>query len=161
MITKINEFRKYKMTINEGWNSNPDFDKFYELLVPPSDACDTIEGELIRAMSKLAYRYFNDGDYFYSGYGVQTAGSPFIYMCKSKVDGLKAVLYGAIGKRNEAYEAELQKAIDLITEYVKSKNGQYEKNMDDMLNYYQDAKNQFGSQNDDFDNDDDDDDDEY
>ena len=50
--------------------SNVLFDK----LVPGSGASDTVEGEMIRAINRLIYRFYNDGDFFYQGYGAETAG---------------------------------------------------------------------------------------
>ena len=46
----------------------------FDKLVPGSGAAETVEGELMRAINRLVYRWYNDGDYFYKGYGAETAG---------------------------------------------------------------------------------------
>lgn len=47
------------------WNNNGRFQKEYdhafETLVPTSGLCDTLEGELIRAVSRIYYDYYNNG----------------------------------------------------------------------------------------------------
>ena len=50
------------------WNGKgPLFKEYKELyakLVPDSGPADTIEGEVLRAASKIVYRHYNDGDEF-------------------------------------------------------------------------------------------------
>ena len=41
----------------------------FDTLVAPQGKSETVEGELVRAISRIGYRYNNDGDYFYKGYG--------------------------------------------------------------------------------------------
>lgn len=53
----------------------------FELLVPGSGKADTVAGEMIRAMMRIMYRDFNDGDLFYEGYGVETCGDAVAYLC--------------------------------------------------------------------------------
>ena len=72
-------------SVSEGWNTGsnrvslPDtphtywsgtgvlqkeYDALYNELVPSQGKADTIEGEVLRASSKIVYRHFNDGDEF-------------------------------------------------------------------------------------------------
>ena len=37
------------------------YNKLYDELIPASGKCDTREGEMLRASSRLYYRYFNGG----------------------------------------------------------------------------------------------------
>lgn len=78
-------FGKRKDEVEEGWGrgndrvSLPDepslywsgkgplqneYNELYEKLVPSQGAADTIEGEVLRAASKIVYRHYNDGDEF-------------------------------------------------------------------------------------------------
>ena len=41
-----------------------EYDKLYNELVPSSGKADTVEGEVLRAASKIYYRHYNDGDSF-------------------------------------------------------------------------------------------------
>ena len=53
---------------------------WFEELVPDSGKADTVAGELIRAIERIRYRDYNDGDIFYSGYGLETAGDSASYL---------------------------------------------------------------------------------
>ena len=53
----------------------------FEELVPSSGPADTKAGEIVRAINRIMYRDFNDGDLFYSGYGVETCGDAVAYLC--------------------------------------------------------------------------------
>ena len=46
----------------------------FDKLVPGSGNADTVEGEIIRALNRIIYRWGNDGDHFAQGYGAETAG---------------------------------------------------------------------------------------
>ena len=79
------EWNMTSKPFNEGWNNGSDrvhlsdstsaywggtgrlqaeYDELYKQLVPASGAAETLEGEVIRASSKIVYRHFNDGDEF-------------------------------------------------------------------------------------------------
>lgn len=46
----------------------------FDKLVPRSGKAETLAGELVRAMMRLGYRWYNDGDKFFTGYGLETCG---------------------------------------------------------------------------------------
>jgi hypothetical protein len=110
-------------------------DALFEKLVPDEGPSDTVEGEMIRAISRIGYRYFNDGDYFYRGYGCETAGPSHAYLVKYSPIGseLRKIFKGALGKIDEEYEAILDNAVGLIVDYVEGRNGNYKPNTRDML----------------------------
>lgn len=47
----------------------------FEKLVPSSGVAETAAGEYVRAMMRILYRDSNDGDKFFTGYGIETCGS--------------------------------------------------------------------------------------
>ena len=55
-------------------------ESWFDVLVPASGKADTAAGEAIRAMMRILYRYYNDGDVFYEGYGLETAGPSMEYL---------------------------------------------------------------------------------
>lgn len=69
-MEKINELI-YGINTAEGdtW-----LEKAFNVLVPSEGAADTVAGELVRALMRIMYRYYNDGDYFYKDYGLETCG---------------------------------------------------------------------------------------
>lgn len=52
----------------------------FEALVPSRGISDTVAGELIRAVSRITYRDYNDGDKFFAGYGLETCGGSAQYL---------------------------------------------------------------------------------
>lgn len=49
-------------------------------LVPGTGSAGTVAGELVRAMMKVLYRDYNDGDVFYQGYGLETCAPAMEYI---------------------------------------------------------------------------------
>lgn len=123
-----------------------DFDKYFNDLIPPSGASEYEEGEMLRAINKIIYRHWNDGDYFYYDYGIETAGSPYIYLTGYSPlrDKLNPILTSAIGKKRSEYSDKLYEVLDIILEDIRSKQGKYTKNDKDMLDYYEEAAEEFG-----------------
>lgn len=87
----------------------------FEVLVPASGAADTQAGELIRAIERLRYRYYNDGDYFYKGYGLETAGSSaaWLFDQDSKLESYIDTLAD-----KELKDSDYEDTLDLMAEYI-------------------------------------------
>lgn len=104
------------ITLGDGdtayWNETGKYhkynDKLWAELVPESGNCKTIEGELLRAGAKIYYRRYNDGDVF------SRDSYQFITDVTGKVP-------------NEDFHT-YDELMDVIFEYILSKNGQYEPN---------------------------------
>ena len=58
----------------------------HDLLVPNTGKAETLAGELVRAMMRLLYRDYNDGDVFYEGYGIETCGEAVAFLCNKLPD---------------------------------------------------------------------------
>lgn len=52
----------------------------FDALVPDRGSAETVAGELIRAIMRILYRDYNDGDKFFAGYGLETCGSSAEYL---------------------------------------------------------------------------------
>ena len=110
----------------------------YDKLVPGQGAAETLEGEMLRAINRIVYRYYNDGDKYYEGYGAETAG-PAVSFLVNAVHPLRAemssIMNGKVLSDNE-YENMLKEALGLILDYIEGKEGEYTKNTQgDMLDY--------------------------
>ena len=68
--------------IGDDWS----FDKLFDLLVPASGKCDTLAGEILRAINKLEYRWYNDGDRFFEDYGIETCGQPALFLANIEIN---------------------------------------------------------------------------
>ena len=101
-------------------------------LVPASGKCKSIQGEAIRAFCKLSYRYYNDGDKYFDGYGCETAGPPhsFLLNCDEFPNQLNKDLRNALPENStystimsdDAYEGALELAGKLIIDWIDSCN---------------------------------------
>lgn len=54
--------------------------ELFEELVPGSGKADTVAGEIIRAVSRIGYRNYNDGDHIGVGYGNETCNPAARYL---------------------------------------------------------------------------------
>lgn len=75
-------------------------DDLNDLLVPNEGKAPSVAGERIRAISRIHYRLRNDGDMFFTGYGIETCGGPAMY------------LY------NEGYDQEIDSILDAADRYL-------------------------------------------
>lgn len=108
-------------------DSSDDFEKplsyLFDKLVPKSGKAETVAGELVRAAMRLAYRYYNDGDKFYEGYGIDTCASSANYLrdfyFTDHIDRIlnKASMYSY---SDDAYETEIHSLAEDVVEYIEA-----------------------------------------
>ncbi len=101
-------------------------DVLFNQLVPSSGAAETVEGELIRAINRLIYRFYNDGDYFYKGYGAETAGPAHSFLVNSDQipfdlqSTLTSTFNKAMGADEDGYERLIKFALEKILDHVEA-----------------------------------------
>jgi len=103
------------------------YEELWEKLVPVSGPAKTKAGELLRAVSRVYYRWFNDGDRISLVLTQDAAESStvngwgFLYAYQDKKAGFQgeplawAILEASSEKE---YEAALEKAVDAVLVYV-------------------------------------------
>lgn len=57
------------------------WEQLYDEYVPASGTAQTVGGEILRAMARIIYRFYNDGDMVGVGYGNETCNSSDRYLC--------------------------------------------------------------------------------
>jgi len=149
------------------------YEKLFAELVPMKGKSETLEGELLRAISKVYYRWNNSGDMWWKGYGTETAGSSASFLTRHpspikdelvrifhEIDGN----YGphSVGETvtNSMYEQGLDEALKVVVEFVESQKGNYTPNSTDMLSFnpaYENCDDRDDDDDDDYDYDVDDD----
>lgn len=78
---KSNQDKKeIKRILNSIKSNGNNIDAFFNELVPAQGKAATKAGELVRAMMRLLYRDFNDGDVYFDGYGIETCGPAASYL---------------------------------------------------------------------------------
>ena len=125
-----------KHSNNWGSLSNEDnakYDELYEKYVPAMGNCNTLGGEILRAISRIVYRYYNDGDTVMHYYGSD-------YNCLKGADiFLLKYVKGYVSLDNiyeMQYEEEMCGRLKFIMDYLAANPNVFEMpNNDDFLNY--------------------------
>ena len=82
--------------------------RLFEELVPASGKADSLAGELVRATSRIGYRFFNDGDQLGIGYGKETCNPAGRFLMKKAPEEISDLVAGLWGMYSEAgYEVVL------------------------------------------------------
>ena len=139
----------------------------YDELVPGQGASDYVEGEMIRAINRIIYRFYNDGDKFWEDYGTETAGPAHAYLTSSDriPNEIRSKLESIFDEivhvpEDEAYTVAVKKALGVVLDYVESKEGNYTEHGEDLFDY--DAEYDYEEEDEDYTYDyDDEDEDEY
>lgn len=98
--------------------ADKELNKLFDELVPATGKADTKAGEIIRAMARVEYRYFNDGDIFGRGYGKQTVNPAGRYLC-DKLPEIADTLWGLYGCwSDDEYEKGLLNVVNYAIDYV-------------------------------------------
>lgn len=93
----------------------------FDALVPPSGKCDNLGGELVRAMTRILYRDYNDGDVFYEGYGLETCGPDAAFIMDHSTDDIfdKFCDIAEGGEIDDAYTQQITDVAATLIEYLK------------------------------------------
>lgn len=88
----------------------------HDLFVPDSGMAESVAAEILRATMRVLYRWYNDGDKFFEGYGLDTAGSSANYLIDKDINCLDEVLQSAeMYTLDNEYEDAMS---DLMSEVV-------------------------------------------
>jgi len=68
------------MTINNYDLAEKRFNEMFKELVPFSGKSSTVAGEILRAVARINYRFYNDGDKIGIGCGSETCNAPARYL---------------------------------------------------------------------------------
>ena len=111
------------------------FCEIYDKIVPASGMADTVIGEIFRAVGRLGYRNWNDGDYFFEGYGCETCGSSATFL--KNFPKYRKTIY----EMEDSYRSEYENGLDKLYAQAVSdyEAGKYsEKNTEDSREYQSD-----------------------
>ena len=132
-------------SINEflGGNLEKRNQVLFDKLVPGNGDSEFVEGEMIRAMNRIVYRWYNDGDKFWQGYGTETAGPAHSFLVNSSEipseerRRFEKLFDAVVGKYEDAvYEKMLNDLAEAVLTYVEGiPEDQYQKLEQGMFNY--------------------------
>ena len=110
--------------------------KLFEELVPVSGKAESLAGELIRAMSRIAYRFYNDGDQVGMGYGKETCNPAARFLMakgSKRVSSLATAIWGIYDE--SAYEDLLDILAGAVADYVEQTSDLRTTSTEDMWSY--------------------------
>ncbi|MCI8351954.1 MAG: hypothetical protein HFJ86_12470 [Oscillospiraceae bacterium] len=87
----------------------------FEELVPASGKAGTVAGEIIRAVSRIAYRNYNDGDHIVIGYRNETCNPAARYLGEVAGDRVKQAIVDMWGVGDDS---RYDKAVEVLEEAV-------------------------------------------
>lgn len=114
----------------------------FDELVPGSGKADTVAGEIIRAISRIGYRNYNDGDHVGVGYGKETCNPAARYLMKNTNDEVADAIADLWGvEPDNLYDGRLgnleKKVLDYIERHPELKSTP---NIIDMWDYYDETE---------------------
>ena len=116
--------------------TNSKFNQLRNKLVPCHGPSDTVEGEIIRAIAELEYRWYNNGDKWFEGYGIETAGNVAGFLIsQNRILDVKGLVMEMVSKSDNDYEELITKTKDAAVEFINSLNEDLVKNRDNMFEY--------------------------
>ena len=93
--------------------------ELFEELVPSNGKADTVAGEIIRAVCRIHYRNWNDGDHIGVGYGKETCNAAARYLMTVGNQEMRDILcdmWGMISDR--VYDAAVATLLYLTLDYL-------------------------------------------
>ena len=111
--------------------------ELFEELVPASGKAATVAGEIVRAMMRISYRNWNDGDHIGVGYGRETCNPAARYLgakCGKEVASLISAIWGI--ENDKAYDLILGQLEAEVVKYLE-RNPELKaaENREDMFDY--------------------------
>lgn len=117
--------------------------ELFEELVPASGTADTVAGEIIRAISRIGYRWVNDGDAIGHGYGRETCNPAARFLISITGDeNIENAIFDMWKADTEAeYEELLADLESHVLEYVETHEElKKTKNEQDMFDFRDDEE---------------------
>lgn len=124
---KLAKIKEKAAPIFDEFKNSPDpLETAFENLVPNSGKAETVAGEIVRAMMRVLYRDYNDGDKFFMGYGLETCGGSIVYLMdvigekfESKVDNILQDAYRFTSDfPDDLYTKAINELKDIVVDYL-------------------------------------------
>lgn len=115
--------RKFHKSLVKNFSTEDTLEVLFDDLVPPSGAAESVAGELTRAMMRLLYRDANDGDKFFTGYGIETCSSSAMYLYDHGfAEEIQSILDSSykLAEDDAAYTDALMLLAESVIKHIKS-----------------------------------------
>lgn len=109
----------------------------FEELVPASGKSASVAGEIIRAICRVGYRNYNDGDHLGIGYGRETCNPAGRYLAAKGDNRIAELVWDAWGIHDDAvYDTALNRLEEAVLDYIEAHPELREQaNEEDMWDY--------------------------
>lgn len=110
----------------------------FEELVPAEGKAATVAGEIVRAVNRIAYRNFNDGDHIGVGYGKETCNPAARFLMAYAGAEVRKTICGMWGMESDRlYDAAVQVLELQVVSYLDTNPELRERpNTEDMWEYW-------------------------
>ena len=112
-------------------------------LVPVRGKADTVAGEIVRAVSRISYRNYNDGDHIGVGYGKETCNPAARFLIakgNAEVSSLTAGLWEIFSE--DAYEKVMDILCGAVADYVEQNPDLRNQPTEDMWDFKDEEEDQ-------------------
>ena len=90
-------------------------------LVPLEGKAESLAGELIRAISRIGYRFYNDGDQLGICYGKETCNPAGRFLAENTNEAIASMVWALCGVYSkDSYETLLMKLTEMVCDYVEA-----------------------------------------
>ena len=118
---------------------------YFKELVPSIGKSESVAGELVRAINRLLYRYFNDGDQLGIGYGNETCNPAARYLQRYGSHNVRMLVDNMWDENNtDQYEEYLVELVDEINDMVRDNQYLRNKPTPDMFSFKKPEDDQWG-----------------
>lgn len=152
---ELNEKEQEDYELVKAQTTQDKINALFEELVPASGKAESVAGEIVRAICRIGYRNFNDGDHLGIGYGRETcnpAGRFLAAKCSPEVARLVQDAWGVYD--DDAYDKALEKLEKAVLDYIEAhpelKETQNEEDMWDYRDEYEDVDRDDEEEEDDY-----------
>lgn len=115
---------------------NDRLSKQFEELVPLEGKAESLAGEIVRAVSRIGYRFYNDGDQLGIGYGKETCNPAGRFLAAQTDEAIASMVWALWGVyRSDSYETLLDKLMEMVADFVESHPELREQPTQDMWDY--------------------------
>ena len=130
-------YQKCKEAVESAQSTDDKLEALFDILVPSSGPAETLAGELVRAMMRLEYRYYNDGDYFYTGYGLETCGSSAAFIADKTDNKIYSLILDTAENMDQdsEYKQSLDKIANSVIYYVMNNSKTFWTKSEDSRDY--------------------------
>ena len=149
MITNKNDLTQFTEDLNEKIETS--FESLAAKYVPNSGKANTVGGELLRAVCRIEYRYYNDGDIAGIGYGKETVNPAVRFLIAKGDDNVSSIAESMFSIKNDRmYEFAIKELKEFVPIQIKEFDLLNQPNEEDMLSYRTEEDIDDGDEDEDF-----------